>query len=91
MDARGAQILRDRIAQQQHWELAEAVRDGRQSRTDPDRDALEDFGANRRVYGAFTAEERTKGHGRRVTRRLVKVLRDGEWVVSLELDDAAAA
>ena len=36
MDAEGAQVLRERIEQHQHWRLAAAVRDGRQPARDPD-------------------------------------------------------
>jgi hypothetical protein len=36
MDAEGAQVLKLRIEQHQHWRLAAGVRDGRQPARDPD-------------------------------------------------------
>ncbi len=50
MDIAGAQELRKRIEQQQHWRQADAVRDGRQPPVDPDHEQLEHLGEDIRVY-----------------------------------------
>jgi hypothetical protein len=71
VDAAGAEKLRWRIEQQEHWRQAQAVIDGRQPNIDPDLNDLTDFGAGLRVYSA------------RVTRdgviQLCKRLVDGVW------------
>jgi hypothetical protein len=50
VDAAGAEKLRLRIEEQQHWRLAAAVADGRQPPVDPDRDALEEVRDEIRLY-----------------------------------------
>ena len=79
MDAAGAEELRKRIEEQRHWEQAEAVRDGRQSATDPDSFELEELVDGVRYYGRD--EQVTVVDGRRslVTYRLTKALVDGWW------------
>ena len=79
MDAAGAEELRKRIEEQRHWEQAEAVRDGRQSATDPDSFELEELVDGVRYYGR--EEQVTVVDGRRslVTYRLTKALVDGWW------------
>jgi hypothetical protein len=71
VDAAGAEKLRWRIEQQQHWCLAPAVQDGRQPSVDPDLNDLEELGDGLRIYSP------------RVTRdgvvRLCKRLVDGVW------------
>ena len=71
MDAAGAERLRWRIEQQEHWRQAEAVRDGRQPSVDPDLYELESLENGLRLYSP------------RMTRdglmRLCKRLVDGVW------------
>ena len=50
MDARGAEHLRRRIEQHQHWVQAQAVRDGLQPARDPDADELLELRDELRVY-----------------------------------------
>jgi hypothetical protein len=50
MDARGAEHLRKRIEQHQHWRQAQAVLDGLQPATDPDADDLVEFRDEVRIY-----------------------------------------
>ncbi|MFY9578342.1 MAG: hypothetical protein WAQ33_03385 [Gaiellaceae bacterium] len=77
LDAAGAEELRKRIEEQRHWQQAEAVRDGRQSATDPDSFKLEELVDGRE-------EQVTVADGRRslVTYRLTKALVDGWWQTS---------
>jgi hypothetical protein len=71
VDAAGAENLRWRIEQQQHWRQAPAVLDGRLPSVDPDLNDLVDFGDGVRLYSS------------RMTRdgivRLCKRLVDGVW------------
>jgi hypothetical protein len=50
MDMTGSESLRWRIEEQEHWRQADAVTDGRQPPSDPDRNDLERIGAGVRVY-----------------------------------------
>lgn len=50
MDAKGAEALRQRIEQQQHWRQAQAVRDGLQPALDPDADDLLELRDDLRIY-----------------------------------------
>jgi hypothetical protein len=69
MDVAGARLLRQAIEQHEHWNRAEAVRDGRQSARDPNAAQLIELdGAIRRYRG---------GDGRVFEKRL----RDGRWLV----------
>ena len=72
MDVAGAESLRQRLEQQAHWRQAKAVRDGRQSATDPDLDDLESMEHGKRLYTPRLV------HGKVV--RLRKDLSDGVWV-----------
>ena len=70
MDVAGARELRHVIEQQEHWNRAEAVRDGRQSRRDPNAAQLIELdGAVRRYRGP---------DGRLFEKRL----RDGIWLLT---------
>jgi hypothetical protein len=84
MDAIGARELRKRLEEQEQWRLADAVRDGRQSGTDPDACELEETADGVRYYGR--EEERTIVDGRQaiVTFRLVKKIAGGRWETSCE-------
>ena len=70
MDAAGAASLRRRLEEQEHWRQADAVRDGRQPRVDPDKDELVSLGDGIRVYSLL----RTRGPARRWCKRLVEGL-----------------
>jgi hypothetical protein len=50
MDVNGARALTERIAAQQHWLQAQAVRDGSQPAADPDIEDLEAIGDGYRLY-----------------------------------------
>ena len=50
MDVNGAKALRTRIQQVEHWRLATAVREGRQSASDPDVAELVELGPGVRRY-----------------------------------------
>lgn len=80
MDAAGAETLRLRLEQQRHWSQAEAVRDGRQPRVDPDIDELEELSDGIRRYSV-----RRAGAG---ARRMCKRLVDGMWQYEL-IDEQA--
>jgi RecB family exonuclease len=60
MTGAGSVALQLRIEQQQHWQLAAAVRDGRQPGVDPDSYALRELRGNDRFYqgenGAFAKQ-----------------------------------
>jgi len=71
VDAVGAQKLQWRIEQQQNWQQAQAVTDGRQPLVDPDLEALETFEDDVRLYAP-----RTRGVSEV---RLCKRLVDGVW------------
>jgi len=71
MDAAGAEKLRWRIEQQQHWQQAQAVLDRRQPSVDPDFNDLVELRDGLRVYS-----RRTTGDG---VVRLCKRLVDGVW------------
>jgi hypothetical protein len=75
MDTNGARHLAVRIAQQEHWELAQAVQDGRQPATDPDREHLEALGDGCRVYATHAAN----GMNGPTVERFLKTLVDGSW------------
>jgi hypothetical protein len=71
VDAAGAECLRKRIEQHQHWRQAQAVIDGRQPSIDPDLDQLETVDDGIRLY----AERETRVGKVRPCKRLV----DGFW------------
>jgi hypothetical protein len=73
----GAGELERRIAEHAHWRLAEAVRDGRQSATDPDASRLIELGDSVRLYGPETPGIQANGAGG-FEKRLV----DGWWQVT---------
>jgi hypothetical protein len=92
MDIAGAQALSRRIAQQEHWRQAHAVRIGQQPSVDPDGHDLESFGAGVRTYRPQSRLEVHAGRTTKVTRRIRKLLVDGVWkgeVVVLGVQDVA--
>jgi hypothetical protein len=76
MDPAGAAALQARLEQQQHWQLAAAVREGRQPRADPDVQALLAFHGDERSY-------RSDGP-------FVKRLVDGAWARFDDLEDGVS-
>ena len=78
MDAAGAEKLRWRIEQQQHWRHAQAVLDGRQPSVDPDLTELEEFGGELRVYSLRP----TRNGLARICKRLI----DGVWELGMVED-----
>jgi len=75
LDAGGAEVLRRLLEQQAHWRRADAVREGRQSAVDPDRDSLIRIDEGIRVYGSRAV------NGKVV--QLCKRLVDGVWINDL--------
>ena len=65
MDVNGARHLEARLAEQAHWEQADAVRIGAQPARDPDLAELRALGAGFRVYGEQTVVGRAGDPGRR--------------------------
>jgi hypothetical protein len=99
MDAAGAEELRKRLEEQRHWQLAEAVRDGRQSATDPDSFELEELVDDVRYYGREEQRMTVDDQPALVTVRMTKKIVDGMWVrsyvpekvVHLDVDSGATA
>jgi hypothetical protein len=87
MDAKGAQTLRARLEQQEHWRQAEAVERGEQPANDPDAWDLDELGDGFRRYG-IREEHRELVDGRPalVIQRLTKRLVGGRWVTTYELE-----
>lgn len=75
MDTNGARHLAIRIAQQEHWERAPAVREGRQPASDPDRERLEALGEGCRIYATHV----TDGENVTTVERFLKTLVDDSW------------
>jgi hypothetical protein len=71
MDAAGAEKLRWRIEQQQHWQQAQSVLDGRQPSVDPDQNDLVELGEGLRIYSSRATREGAV--------RLCKRLVGGVW------------
>jgi hypothetical protein len=92
MDIQGAEALRWRLAQQEHWQTAAAVRSGAQPAIDPEGYALERFGEGVRVYRVRRRRDVVHGRSAMVTFRFSKRLVDGAWheqVVVEDVQDAA--
>ena len=79
MEISGAQVLSERLAQQEHWREARAVRIGSQPPFDPDGYALVSFAGGVRLYRREPCVEQQGGRPALVTRRIKKVLVDGAW------------
>jgi hypothetical protein len=85
MDAIGAGELRRRIEERQHWQQADAVREGRQSREDPDAHRLSGISNGLRVYDSERSWAVVDGVRVARVRTLAKKLVNGWWeVVTLE-------
>jgi hypothetical protein len=87
MDAAGAELIRQRIEQHEHWRQAQAVVEGTQSPVDPDRDVLEELGPNTRIYGVQQRHEIVDGTHALSTYRLHKRLVGGHWERELVLEN----
>jgi len=79
MEVSGAEVLRQRLAQQEHWRAARAVRIGYQPSFDPDGHALESYHDGVRLYRREQRLEQRNGRHELVTRRIRKRLVDGAW------------
>jgi len=90
VDTAGA-IDRKRIEQQQHWQQADAVRDGRQASRDPDVHELTRLEDGLRVYGTERLTIREGGLTRLVTQTFCKRLVDGWWQGFLADEEEIAA
>ncbi len=86
MDISGAQVLSERLAQQEHWREARAVRIGRQPSFDPDGYALESFHDGVRLYRPEQRLEHRNGRSELVTQRIRKVLVDDAWEAELVVE-----
>ena len=82
MDVAGAEALRLRIAQQEHWRSARAVRLGLQPSVDPDGHALESFAGATRLYH-MRLFKIVAGRPAMVTRQIRKRLVEGAWCEEL--------
>jgi hypothetical protein len=82
----GAEALNFRFAQQAHWERAEAVRDGRQPKVDPDSVSLEEIDEGVRVYVIEEVPGTMDGRPAILCQRLVKRLANGYWENEVEVD-----
>jgi hypothetical protein len=87
MDITGAQALSRRIAQQEHWREARAVRVGYQPPSDPDGSDLESFRSGLRVYRERQRLDVRDGRPAMVTCRLEKRLVDGVWEAEMVVLD----
>jgi hypothetical protein len=79
MDIEGARILSERIAQQEHWAQAPAVREGRAPSIDPDVHRLTEVREGLRIYDSEIGITRLDGRPAKLTRVYCKRLVDGEW------------
>ena len=79
MDAAGAELIRQRIEQHEHWKQAPAVRDGEQSPVDPDRDELLELVEGTRIYGLQERHEIVEGAHALTTYRVQKRIVGGHW------------
>jgi hypothetical protein len=86
MDAIGARELRERLAEQEHWRQAKAVREGHQAPTDPDYYELEEMGKRVRRYGVEQQRTTVNGRPAIVTLRLTKTLIGDRWETSLVIE-----
>ncbi len=79
MDVAAAQVLRQRLAQQEQWRLARSVLIGSQPPFDPDGHALESYREGIRYYRPQQRTELRAGRRELVTQRICKRLVDGVW------------
>jgi hypothetical protein len=91
VDVTGARALSRRIAQQEHWRQARAVRVGQQPASDPDGQELESFRSGLRLYRAEQRLEDANGRRELVTLRFCKRLIDGAWHDEVIVESVRAA
>jgi len=82
----GAEAVTFRVAQQTHWEQAEAVGDGRQPRIDPDGIELEEIDEGIGIYRSHEVPGTMDGRPAILSQHLVKRLANGEWENDVEVD-----
>jgi hypothetical protein len=80
------EALRLRLTEQEQWEEAESVLDGRQPRVDPDNADLEELGDGTRIYRLHEVDGTMDDLPARISRRLVKRLEAGAWVSDIVVD-----
>ena len=73
------QALSLRLTEQEHWQQAESVEDGRQPRKDPDGGELEAIENATRFYRVFEVDGEMDGAPAVIAQRLVKRLEHGIW------------
>jgi hypothetical protein len=79
--------LNFRLTQQEHWEQAAAVHDGRLPRIDPDGAELERLDEGLRIYGLHEAYGSIEGRQALLSQRLVKSLSaSGLWESELVVE-----
>jgi uncharacterized caspase-like protein len=87
MDANGAQTLRARLEQQEHWRQAEAVAHGEQPATDPDAWELDELGDGVRLYDIREEHRQViDGQPVLVIQRMTKRLVNGRWDTVYEVE-----
>jgi hypothetical protein len=79
MERSRAEALRWRLAQQENWRAAQAVRTGLQPPFDPHGHRLESFQAGLRIYRMEPGVEMVHGRPATVTTRMTKRLIDQAW------------
>jgi len=81
-----SEALSLRLGDQEHWEQAESVLDGRQPRVDPDNGELEELGDGIRTYRLHEVDGTIDGLPARISQRLVKRLENGIWETDIVVD-----
>lgn len=81
-----AEALCLRLSEQEHWEQAESVHDGRQPRCDPDHADLEELGDGIRTYRLHEVDGTMDDLPARISQRLVKRLEAGVWETEFVVD-----
>jgi hypothetical protein len=83
MNAPRVRTLNERIAEQEHWRQADAVRQGLQPNIDPDGGHLVGTEEGLRIYDIREQQRQTiEGRAALVTQRMTKRLVDGWWETS---------
>jgi hypothetical protein len=81
-----AETLSLRLTEQEHWQQAESVRDGRQPLIDPDGPDLEEIDHGVRQYCLHDVEGEMDGLPAVITQRLVKRMMAGIWTTEIVID-----
>lgn len=83
MNGPRAKTLNERLAEQEHWRRADAVRQGLQPNVDPDAWHLVETSETLRVYDVREQQRQTiDGRPALVTQRMTKRLVNGWWETS---------